>query len=79
MILIGVVIMVVGLFMVVMFNKEIFELGLVMIIIGNGLFKFNIFMMVGKFYGLKDECCDLGFIIFYMGINIGVMIVFVLI
>ena len=54
-ILTGAVIMAAGLFMVAMPNKEIFELGLATIIIGNGLFKPNISTMVGKLYGLKDE------------------------
>jgi len=73
-ILTGAVIMAAGLFMVAMPNKEIFELGLATIIIGNGLFKPNISTMVGKLYGLKDERRDSGFTIFYMGINIGAMI-----
>jgi POT family proton-dependent oligopeptide transporter len=73
-ILTGALIMAAGLFMISVANKEVFELGLATIIIGNGLFKPNISTMVGKLYGLKDERRDSGFTIFYMGINIGAMI-----
>jgi dipeptide/tripeptide permease len=45
--------------------------GLVLICLGNGLFKPNISAMVGNLYGPGDPKRDSGFNIFYMGINIG--------
>jgi dipeptide/tripeptide permease len=45
--------------------------GLVLICIGNGLFKPNISAMVGNLYEPGDPRRDAGFNIFYMGINIG--------
>jgi len=48
-----------------------FYAGLVLICIGNGLFKPNISAMVGNLYEPGDPRRDAGFNIFYMGINIG--------
>ncbi len=53
-----------------------FYLALLLIILGNGMFKPNISVLVGKLYE-KDEfkhLKDSGFNIFYMGINIGAFI-----
>lgn len=46
-------------------------LGLALMIIGNGLFKPNISTMVGDLYEEGDRRRDTAFTIFYMGINIG--------
>jgi POT family proton-dependent oligopeptide transporter len=70
-ILIGAMVMAIGLFVVMLPGKEIFMFGLSMVIVGNGLFKPNISSMVGQLYGLGDERRDRGFILFYMGINVG--------
>lgn len=48
-----------------------FYLGCLFIICGVGCLKPNISTMVGALYAAKDERRDLGFYIFYMGINIG--------
>ncbi|WOI22784.1 MULTISPECIES: peptide MFS transporter [Nonlabens] len=48
-----------------------FYLGLVLLIIGNGMFKPNISSMVGKLYKTEDKEKDAGYTIFYMGINAG--------
>lgn len=48
-----------------------FYLGLVLLILGNGLFKPNISSMVGKLYKTEDKVKDAGYTIFYMGINAG--------
>ncbi|AOA57531.1 peptide MFS transporter [Acinetobacter larvae] len=48
-----------------------FYLGLVLIVIGSGLFKTCISVMVGLLYQAQDTRRDAGFSIFYMGINIG--------
>ena len=53
-------------------NSEMtFYLGCLFIILGVGCLKPNISSMVGGLYQQKDERRDLGFYIFYMGINIG--------
>ncbi|WP_193165090.1 peptide MFS transporter [Microbulbifer hainanensis] len=46
-------------------------LGLALMIIGNGFFKPNISTMVGDLYEEGDKRRDTAFTIFYMGINIG--------
>jgi POT family proton-dependent oligopeptide transporter len=48
-----------------------FYLGLVLIVLGTGLLKPNISVMVGQLYGHTDSRRDAGFSIFYMGINLG--------
>jgi POT family proton-dependent oligopeptide transporter len=53
------------------FNKSFFLAGLVLIVLGNGLFKPNISSMVGKLYPDKGGKKDAGYTIFYMGINGG--------
>lgn len=51
-----------------------FYLGLALIVIGTGLLKPNISVMVGQLYSEQDARRDAGFSIFYMGINIGAFI-----
>jgi POT family proton-dependent oligopeptide transporter len=46
-------------------------LGLVLLILGNGMFKPNISTMVGQMYREGDDRRDSAFSIFYMGINLG--------
>jgi POT family proton-dependent oligopeptide transporter len=48
-----------------------FYTGLTLLCLGNGLFKPNISAMVGNLYKPGDPKRDIGFNIFYMGINIG--------
>ncbi|MEO7192961.1 MAG: peptide MFS transporter [Vicinamibacterales bacterium] len=48
-----------------------FYLGLVLIVLGTGLLKPNISVMVGQLYGERDHRRDAGFSLFYMGINTG--------
>jgi len=48
-----------------------FYLGLFLIVIGTGLLKGNVSVIVGKLYTEKDQRRDAGFSIFYMGINLG--------
>lgn len=73
-ILIGALFMAAGLFLIAVPNRQLFELGLATIIVGNGLFKPNISTMVGKLYTMGDTRRDSGFTIFYMGINTGALI-----
>lgn len=48
--------------------------GLVLLILGNGMFKPNISTMVGQMYRADDDRRDSAFSIFYMGINVGAFI-----
>lgn len=48
-----------------------FYTGLALIVLGVGCLKPNISTMVGGLYGEKDNRRDMGFYIFYMGINLG--------
>lgn len=50
---------------------NLFFLGLLLLIIGNGLFKPNISTQVGGLYAQGDHRRDRAFSIFYVGINVG--------
>lgn len=54
-----------------MVNPAFFYVGLVFMILGNGLFKPNISSMVGQLYPDNSSKKDAGYTIFYMGINAG--------
>ncbi|QNX88631.1 peptide MFS transporter [Acinetobacter seifertii] len=54
-----------------LFNQSFFYLGLVLIVLGTGLFKTCISVIVGTLYKTHDARRDAGFSIFYMGINMG--------
>ena len=51
-----------------------FYLGLFLIVIGTGLLKGNVSVIVGQLYAPRDNRRDAGFSIFYMGINLGAFI-----
>ncbi len=51
-----------------------FYLGLFLIVIGTGLLKGNVSVIVGQLYAPDDQRRDAGFSIFYMGINLGAFI-----
>src|SRR5688572_28799635 len=51
-----------------------FYLGLVLIVIGTGLLKGNVSVIVGRLYATDDVRRDAGYSIFYMGINLGAFI-----
>jgi POT family proton-dependent oligopeptide transporter len=51
-----------------------FYLGLFLIVIGTGLLKGNVSVIVGRLYAPDDKRRDAGFSIFYMGINLGAFI-----
>ena len=51
-----------------------FYLGLFLIVIGTGLLKGNVSVIVGQLYAPDDIRRDAGFSIFYMGINLGAFI-----
>lgn len=70
-VLVGGLIFAVGLFLLGIPGMTYFYTGLVLLCLGNGLFKPNISAMVGNLYEKGDPKRDSGFNIFYMGINIG--------
>ena len=49
-------------------------IGLLLIVIGTGLLKGNVSVIVGRLYTAEDVRRDAGYSIFYMGINLGAMI-----
>ena len=51
-----------------------FYLGLLLIVLGTGLLKGNVSVIVGRLYGPDDVRRDAGYSIFYMGINLGAFI-----
>src|SRR5204863_37181 len=51
-----------------------FYIGLTLIVLGTGLLKGNVSVIVGGLYGPGDKRRDAGFSIFYMGINLGAFI-----
>lgn len=73
-ILIGAAVMGLGLFVMMLPDKNLLLCGLALVIVGNGLFKPNISSMVGQLYGIGDERRDRGFTLFYMGINFGALV-----
>jgi POT family proton-dependent oligopeptide transporter len=52
-------------------TELMFYLGLVLVVLGTGLLKPNISVIVGQLYAQGDKRRDSGFSIFYMGINLG--------
>lgn len=73
-ILFGGILMASGYFCLGVRSLPFFFTGLVLLCLGNGLFKPNISAMVGNLYAPGDTKRDAGFNIFYMGINIGASI-----
>jgi POT family proton-dependent oligopeptide transporter len=67
----GGVIIAAGHFTLAIPRLETFFLGLVFIVIGTGLLKPNISVLVGRLYPEGGARRDAGFTIFYMGINLG--------
>ena len=57
-----------------MFGMTLFFIGLICIVLGSGLFKTCISVMVGALYPQGDARRDGGFTLFYMGINIGALL-----
>jgi POT family proton-dependent oligopeptide transporter len=48
-----------------------FFVGLIFVVIGTGLLKPNISAVVGQLYSIEDKRRDAGYAIYYMGINLG--------
>jgi len=73
-ILLGGILMALGHFVLAIENNTAFYLALALIVVGNGFFKPNISTFVGSLYKEGDLRKDSGFVIFYMGINIGAFV-----
>ncbi|WP_082893428.1 peptide MFS transporter [Rufibacter ruber] len=70
-IILGALLMTLGHASLAVETEVFFYIGLVLIILGNGLFKPNISTMVGQLYTKNPEKKDAAYTIFYMGINSG--------
>lgn len=55
-------------------NDYTFFLGLILVVLGTGLLKPNIGALVGSLYSDEDSRRDSGYTVYYMGINIGALI-----
>jgi len=70
-VLYGGIVIALGNFCLVVPSVAFFYAGLGLIVIGTGLLKPNVSVMVGRLYADVDSRRDAGFSIFYMGINLG--------
>jgi POT family proton-dependent oligopeptide transporter len=70
-VLLGALLMTLGHAAMAFETRPAFYAGLILLIIGNGLFKPNISSIVGQLYKNKPEKKDSAYTIFYMGINAG--------
>ena len=70
-VLIGAVIIALGHFTLAIPIEQTFFLGLIFVVLGTGLLKGNISTIVGQLYEGQDDKRDAGYTIFYMSINIG--------
>ena len=70
-VLIGAIIIAIGHFTLALPLDQTFFLGLVLIVLGTGLLKGNISTIVGNLYKDDDDRRESGYTIFYMSINIG--------
>ena len=70
-VLIGALIIALGHFTLAIPIEQTFFLGLIFVVFGTGLLKVNISTIVGQLYEGQDDKRDSGYTIFYMSINIG--------
>jgi POT family proton-dependent oligopeptide transporter len=73
-VLYGGIIIAAGHFCMAFSSLTTFYVGLFLIVIGTGLLKGNVSVIVGQLYSKDDIRRDAGFSIFYMGINLGAFI-----
>src|SRR5687768_18291352 len=73
-VLYGGIIIAAGHFCMAFSSLTTFYVGLFLIVIGTGLLKGNVSVIVGQLYAKDDIRRDAGFSIFYMGINLGAFI-----
>ena len=70
-VLIGALIIALGHFTLAIPIEQTFFLGLIFVVLGTGLLKGNISTIVGQLYDGQDDRRDSGYTIFYMSINLG--------
>ena len=70
-VLIGALIIALGHFTLAIPIEQTFFLGLIFVVLGTGILKGNISTIVGQLYEGQDDKRDSGYTIFYMSINIG--------
>ncbi|SVA83188.1 uncharacterized protein METZ01_LOCUS136042, partial [marine metagenome] len=70
-VLYGAIIIALGHFTLALPLEQTFFLGLIFVVLGTGLLKGNISTIVGKLYREDDDRRESGYTIFYMAINIG--------
>jgi POT family proton-dependent oligopeptide transporter len=70
-VLYGAIIIALGHFTLALPLQQTFFLGLIFVVLGTGLLKGNISSIVGKLYKDEDDRRESGYTIFYMAINIG--------
>ena len=70
-VLVGALIIALGHFTLAIPIEQTFFLGLIFVVLGTGLLKGNISTIVGQLYEGQDDKRDSGYTIFYMSINIG--------
>jgi POT family proton-dependent oligopeptide transporter len=73
-VLVGGILIASGHFSMAVPSLTTFYLGLVLIVIGTGLLKGNVSVIVGRLYSAQDVRRDAGYSIFYMGINTGAFV-----
>src|SRR5262245_23245467 len=70
-VILGATLMAVGQLMMAFEEYPIFLSALLLLIVGNGLFKPNMSTQVGRLYPKNDGRLDAAYTIFYMGVNLG--------
>ena len=73
-VLYGGILIAAGHFSMAVQSLAFFYLGLTLIVLGTGMLKGNVAVIVGQLYAPEDQRRDAGFSIFYMGINLGAFI-----
>ncbi len=73
-VLMGAVLIAAGYYAMALPGLAPFFAGLALVVVGTGLLKTNISVIVGQLYAADDERRDAGFSLFYMGINIGAFV-----
>jgi len=74
-IIIGALLLSIGYFVLSLGHANLFVIAMSILVLGNGFFKPNISSLLGTFYGSKEETQrESGFLIFYVGINVGGML-----
>ena len=70
----GALIIMIGHIVLAIPSEHSFFIGLILVVLGTGLLKPNIGAMVGMLYSAEDKRRDAGYTLYYMGINLGSMI-----